>query len=65
MDIGTTSYRAFLLRVWTPGGRSGARASIKDIETSEIRVFGDLDELHEWLDNTTYSGTERESQSQP
>ena len=29
----------------------GARASIRDVDTGETRIFGDLAELHEWLDH--------------
>lgn len=49
MKPGTITYRAFLLRVWTPPYGSGLRASIRDVETGETRVLLDLDQLPEWL----------------
>ena len=51
MERRPTSYRAFLLRVWMRPRSVGARASIRDVDTGETRIFGDLAELHEWLDH--------------
>jgi hypothetical protein len=44
-----TSYRGFLLRVWSPGDRAQARTSVTDIQTGETRVFVDVDGLCSWL----------------
>ena len=43
------TYRAYLLRVWTPAGNADVRASIRDVESGETHAFADLDRLTEWL----------------
>jgi hypothetical protein len=52
MTTRATTYRAFLLRVWTPNRSSGARATLTDVTTGEFRVFPDLEDLYGWLQRT-------------
>ena len=43
----------------------GARASIRDVDTGETRIFGDLAELHEWLDQEMRAEDTRGQYSPP
>lgn len=57
-----TLNRAFLLRVWRTANRGEARASLTDVETSEVHLFADLDRLSSWLE--TDCGISRDPRSQ-
>ena len=52
MTTTAVTYRAFLLRLWTPADSAQARASITDVATGEVRVFPDVARLCDWLDAT-------------
>ena len=41
--------RAFLLRVWLTAKDETLRVSVRDVDTGEHRVFGDLQDFAEWL----------------
>jgi len=48
-----TTYRAYLLRVWTPAAGQVVRASLRDVGSGETHAFADLDSLDEWLRRDT------------
>jgi hypothetical protein len=49
MRPANTSYRSFLLRVWSSDDHTETRTSITDIATGETRVFIDINGLCHWL----------------
>lgn len=51
------TYRAFLLRVWTPANGSQVKSSVTDVTTGEVRVFPDLGHLCDWLGATAAGAT--------
>lgn len=51
VEAEASTYRAFLIRLWTPGHSSEVKASITDVATGDIRIFSDLADLHAWLDS--------------
>ncbi|MEN8234881.1 MAG: hypothetical protein ABFR89_08185 [Actinomycetota bacterium] len=65
MEPQTTSYRAFLLRVWTQRRGTSTRASVRDVESGETKAFTNLDALHEWLDHEMTADAAADLRSHP